>query len=1256
MRAFGLMEEESSTGSIAENSDSEPQGQLILAAALAEEEAAGEDKKEDTGSVTEEGSRPDEAGLEGQVEDTPTEEEKRNEIKVEEAVLELNKQTGETDSSGSSETDPNTAPTLASISGIAFSDSANDDSFSLVSANLAGSDSDSGDTLTYSVSGGSADTSVSGFTHSRTGTYGTLYVNSATGAYRYVPNDSAIEGLTSNASENFTLSVSDGTDSASRTLTASISGVNDTPLLSSISGFTLTDTANDDSFSNQAGSLSTTERDSGDTLTYAISGASADTSVSGFTHSRTGTYGTLYVNSATGAYRYVPNDAAIENLKTNTSEDFTLSVSDGTASASQTLTASISGVNDTPVLSSISGFTLTDTANDDSFLNQAGSLSGSERDSGDTLTYAISGGSADTSVSGFTHSQSGSYGTLYLNSGTGAYRYVPDDSAIEGLTANASDDFTLSVSDGTASASQTLTASISGVNDTPILSAITGFTLTDTASDDSFSNQAGSLSASERDSGDTLTYAISGGSADTSVSGFTHSRTGSYGTLYVNSSSGAYRYVPNDSAIEGLTSNTSEDFTLSASDGTASASQTLTASFAGANDPPILSAITGFTLTDTANDDSFSNQAGSLSTTERDSGDTLTYSITSGSADTSVSGFTHSRTGSYGTLYVNSSSGAYRYVPNDSAIEGLKTNTSEDFTLSVSDGTASASQTLTASIVGTDDTLTVASLSGISLTDTANDDSFSTTSGSVSATERDTADTVSYAISGGSSDTSVSGFTHSRTGTYGKLFINSGTGAYQFVPTDSAIEKTTSTVTEDFTVSVTSGSSTVNETLTATVAGTNDTPVFDAISSVSLTDTTATDSFSSSTGTLSSSERDNGQTVTYSATGQQTLPSDPNFTHGVQGSYGQLMFNANTGAYQYLPTDALVNAASSNVTDSFTLTASDSSLTANQTFTVNIAGVDDGPSTLDMFNLSAVSGQQIVGSTGLRFGIVTDPEGDTITDQTATLNALPAWLSFGNQTLGDGSVEYFWEVGANEAPWRAGTKSMDLKARSSGIDSAATSFSITFTCQSSYCNDFLQSIDTETSPTVVNATNISGITSGFKIGSEDFTLLNRGERDTLFDPSVTADGTFRVIYSGSETGSASSGSWDIDQTVNVDYKSRSISVNGSVSANSIGYFDGASDSFTYENTMTFSNTEFGEPSVFGQTANTSGNGTYALRNKDGNAVYIDIHDQIGFMKDASNTQAAIINTGIAPAAANPADYDDTSNDMIQRQWRLLEPQ
>ena len=80
----------------------------------------------------------------------------------------------------------------------------------------------------------------------------------------------------------------------------------------------------------------------------------------------------------------------------------------------------------------------------------------------------------------------GTFGTLYLNSGTGAYRYVPQDSSFEGAT-SVTDAFTMSVSDGGASASQTLTVNVGGVNDTPGLAAITGLSFSDTASDDSFS-------------------------------------------------------------------------------------------------------------------------------------------------------------------------------------------------------------------------------------------------------------------------------------------------------------------------------------------------------------------------------------------------------------------------------------------------------------------------------------------------------------------------------------------------------------------------------------------------------------------------------------------------------------------------------------------------------------------------------------------------------------------------------------------------
>ena len=93
---------------------------------------------------------------------------------------------------------------------------------------------------------------------------------------------------------------------------------------------------------------------------------------------------------------------------------------------------------------------------------------------------------------------------------------------------------------------------------------------------------------------------------------------------------------------------------------------------------------------------------------------------------------------------------------------------------------------------------------------------------------------------------------------------------------------------------------------------------------------------------------------------------------------------------------AVMNALEDDKTDSFTVEVTDGALTSNQTLTINIDGVDDGPTTIDTSNLSAVSGQQQTGQTGLKIATLSDPEGDTVTDLTSNLNALPAWLSFNN--------------------------------------------------------------------------------------------------------------------------------------------------------------------------------------------------------------------------------------------------------------------
>ena len=82
-------------------------------------------------------------------------------------------------------------------------------------------------------------------------------------------------------------------------------------------------------------------------LTYGILGGTSGPFTLGsetYDVSLIGTYGTLYVDSATGDYTFVPNDAAINALTATTTENFTFTVSDGALSVNQTFTVTLNGV------------------------------------------------------------------------------------------------------------------------------------------------------------------------------------------------------------------------------------------------------------------------------------------------------------------------------------------------------------------------------------------------------------------------------------------------------------------------------------------------------------------------------------------------------------------------------------------------------------------------------------------------------------------------------------------------------------------------------------------------------------------------------------------------------------------------------------------------------------------------------------------------------------------------------------------------
>ena len=155
--------------------------------------------------------------------------------------------------------------------------------------------------------------------------------------YENTSDDPAASRTVTVTAEN----VSDETDSG--TITVNITPVNDFPSATPF-GEEWTNTPVDDTFNDITGTLSFTDPDDA-SLTYGIQGGTPGTySPAGggsYDVLLTGTYAELYVDSATGNYRLVADDAAIEAVTAPTTEPFTVTADDGDDTGTTTLTLGI---------------------------------------------------------------------------------------------------------------------------------------------------------------------------------------------------------------------------------------------------------------------------------------------------------------------------------------------------------------------------------------------------------------------------------------------------------------------------------------------------------------------------------------------------------------------------------------------------------------------------------------------------------------------------------------------------------------------------------------------------------------------------------------------------------------------------------------------------------------------------------------------------------------------------------------------------
>ena len=444
----------------------------------------------------------------------------------------------------------------------------------------------------------------------------------------------------------------------------------------------------------------------------------------------------------------------------------------------------------------------------------------------------------------------------------------------------------LSTDEGGKTLSKTFSISVSYANEAPTLTVPTGGMVTEDANT---SMITGSLVGADVEN-DTLTYLMPG---KTAVEG-SYSVAGSYGTLVLNASTGAYTYALNNSttAVQalGASSSETEAFSVQVTDGSNTpTAQNLSFMIKGANDAPtVANAIADQTI---AEDSALSFEFNSNVFAD-DLGDSLTYTATlsDGSALPSWLAF-------------NAATRTFSGTPlnGDVGVIAVKVTAFDSSSAAVTD-------TFNVTVTNTNDAPTVAN--AVADQTIAEDSALSFQFNSNVFADVDAGDSLTYTttLSDGSALPSWLAF-DAATRTFSGTPLNGDVGviAVKVTATDSSY-------------------ATVADTFNLTITNTNDAP---AITSTSITTATEGSAYSY---TFAASDVDANDTLTYSTS---TLPS-------------WLNFNATTGVLSGTPgeADAGLSSITLTATDAAGISVTQTMKLATTTGSISVGGSHTG--TLDV--------------------------------------------------------------------------------------------------------------------------------------------------------------------------------------------------------------------------------------------------------------------------------------------------------------------
>ena len=385
--------------------------------------------------------------------------------------------------------------------------------------------------------------------------------------YRFVLNNSSdiVQSLDEGDSIEKTFYVSAGTNQVPIHVT--ITGINDQPVIESVGHLSIEDTGGI-----VTGRVTTTDPDAGDvgsqeagegsgqTLSYAVSAVEGSgitlTPTGGQAQGAPGTYTLIkdgtdwgeFMLNKDGSYSFKPSAEAEKLLAgENANFNLTITVDDGSdapnSSTKENLHITITGTNEAPV---ISGGELTLEATEDTAITVGDKLGVSDdRVNEGNLSYSVAAGE-DAASSNAGNMAAGQYGTLFINAdGTYSYQLNNQMQAVQELGEDSEpleETFTIFVKDQDgAEVAKTVTVTINGTNDAPVLSLDTPVL---TIKEGSTAEVGGTASATDVDKGDTLSYTLKDGTLSEETGEYAYET--DYGTFYINKETGAYRFELNN--------------------------------------------------------------------------------------------------------------------------------------------------------------------------------------------------------------------------------------------------------------------------------------------------------------------------------------------------------------------------------------------------------------------------------------------------------------------------------------------------------------------------------------------------------------------------------------------------------------------------------------------------------------------------------------------------------------------------------------